>query len=544
MKKIKFTGSKIWVAILLATGILTSCNDDFLDRQPLAQLSDATFWANEDDAMRALTSIHWVWPEYWSRAEFFQPTGFHYLDFIAGWGSDKNGQTQDFAGGGLNASNRWVGHFWETAYERIALTNNFLENVPGIEMDENKKAMMLAEARFWRAYTYFNLGLYFGNVPIVTEVLSVDEANNVTQSTQEQVINFAEQELEAILNDLPIDRPLSELGRVSRGAALGILGRIKMYQKEWSEAANVYKTIIDSDVYSIDPRYREIFWEIGETSPEHILAIQYATDINSSQLQKILRPSSFGGFHQYNVHHRLVDTYLMTDGLPSGESPLYDSQNPYDNRDPRMLYTVLVPGVSTFAGQLYVAHPDSTHSLDRVNLYSWTGLTINKYLDENYYPGNRDRWGGNWTLIRYAEILLSYLESMIESGAAIDQNLLDNTINQLRGREAVDMPFVTETDPSALREIVRRERVTEMAMEGIAYFDLLRYGNAPETIRGRYYGMKLTDDPENYTLLPVNEEGYLFYAERNFRDYNILMPIPQTELDINPNLVQNPGYPQ
>ncbi|HZH73017.1 MAG TPA: RagB/SusD family nutrient uptake outer membrane protein, partial [Mariniphaga sp.] len=461
---------------------------------------------------------------------------------IAGLGSDKNDQTQDFAGGGLNSSNRWIDHFWETSYERIALANNFLENVPGIEMDENKKAMMLAEARFWRAYTHFNLGLYFGNVPIVTEVLSIEEANSVTQSSQEQVINFAEQELEAILEHLPVDRPLEEMGRVSRGAALGFLGRIKLYQQEWSEAADVFKRIIDSGVYSIDPRFREIFWEIGETSPEHILAIQYATDINNSQLQKILRPSSYGGFHQYNVHHRLVDTYLMTDGLPSDESPLYDPENPYDNRDPRLLYTVLIPEVSTFAGQLYVAHPDSTNSLDRVNLYNWTGYTINKYLDENYYPGNRDRWGGNWTLIRYAEVLLGYLEAMLESGAPITQELLDLTINQLRGREAVDMPFVTETNPSALREIVRRERVTELAMEGVAYYDLLRYGNAAETIRGNYYGMKVTNDPENYTLLPVNDEGYMFYAERNFRDHNTIWPIPQTELDINPNLVQNPGY--
>jgi starch-binding outer membrane protein, SusD/RagB family len=542
MKNIIAKPLNIGVALILIIGILIGCNDDFLDRQPLAQLSDATFWSNEDDAMRALTAIHWVWPEYWSRAEFYQPTGFHYLDFISGLGSDKNGQTEDFADGGLNSSNRWLSFFWETSYERIALVNNFLENVPDIEMDEDRKATMLAEARFWRAYTYFNLGLYFGNVPIVTEILSVDEANSVTQSTQEQVINFAEEELEAILSVLPESRPLSELGRVSRGAALGILGRIKMYQKEWGEAANTYKRIIDSEVYSIDPRFREIFWEIGETSPEHILAIQYATDINSSQLQKILRPSSFGGFHQYNVYHNLVDTYLMTDGLPSDESPLFNPQNPYDNRDPRLLYTVLIPEVSTFAGQLYLAHPDHTNSLDRVNLYSWTGYTINKYLDENYYPGNRDRWGGNWTLIRYAEVLLGYLESMIESGAAIDQNLLDITINQLRGREAVNMPDVTETDPSALRDIVRRERVTELALEGIHYYDLLRWGIAAETIRGKYYGMKLTNDPENYTDLPVNEEGYLYYTERNFRDHNILWPIPQTELDINPNLEQNPDY--
>ena len=526
MKNIKSISSR-FAATLMMTGILIGCNDDFLDRQPLAQLSESTYWQNENDAMRALTAIHWVWPEYWSRAEFYQPTGFHYLDFISGLGSDKNGQTEDFAGGGLNASHRWIPFFWDTSYERIALCNNFIENVQKVEMNAAKKETMIAEARFWRAYTYFNLGLYFGNVPIVKEVLTIDEANSVTQSNQLEVISYAEEELEAILSDLPTSRPSAEFGRVTRGAALGILGRIEMYLEKWSEAAITYKTIIDSDEYSIDPRYREIFWEVGERSDEIILSIQYATDINSSQLQKVLRPSSWGGFHQYNVYHNLVDTYLMTDGLPSDESPLYDPENPYDNRDPRLLYTVLIPEVSTFAGQLYLAHPDHTNSLDRVNLYSWTGYTINKYLDENYYPGNRDRWGGNWTLVRYAEVLLGYLESMLESGAAIDQSLLDNTINLLRGREAVNMPSVTVTDPLALREIVRRERVTELALEGIHYFDLLRWETAVEEIRGKYYGMKLTDDPENYTLLPVNEEGYLYYTERNFKEENLLWPIPQ-----------------
>lgn len=540
MKKIYSLPSKIGIVLLLI-GMLVGCDDNFLDRQPLAQLSDATFWSSEDDAMRALTAIHWVWPEYWSRAEFFQPTGIHYLDFIAGLGSDKNGQAEDFADGGLNASHRWLEFYWQTSYERIAFCNNFLANVPSIDMDEQVKAEMLAEARFWRAYTYLNLGLYFGNVPVVTEVLTIDEANSVTQSPQNEVLGFVEQELEAIINDLPANRPASEMGRVTKGAALGFLGRIKMYLKKWDEAASAYKTIIDSEEYIIDPRYEEIFWESGETSKEHILSIQYATDINSSQYQKILRPSSFGGFHQYNVYNNLVQTYLMTDGLPIEESPLYDPQNPYNNRDPRLEYTVLIPEVSTFAGQLYVAHPDS-NSLDKVNLYNWTGYTINKYLDEDYYPGNRDRWGGNFTLLRYAEVLLGYLESMLESGAAIDQNLLDLTINQLRGREAVNMPVVTQTNPDELREIVRRERVAELALEGIHYFDLLRWGTAVEEIRGKYYGMKLTNNPETYTLLPVNEEGYLYYTERNFQEHNLLWPIPQGEIDINPNLVQNPGY--
>lgn len=532
--------AKVCFCIVL-TACLVGCDDNFLERQPLDRLSDDTFWSSEEDAMRALTSIYWVFPQYWSRSEFYQPTGFFYLDFIAGLGSDKSGKTEDFADGGLNATHRWISNFWKTSYEKIALCNNFIENLPSIEMDEVKKETMLAEARFWRAYTYLNLGLYFGNIPLVTKVLGAEEANNVVQSSQDEVLLFVENELENIVRGLPASRPPAEFGRITKGAALGFLGRLKMYLEKWDEAADTYKKIMDSGVYVIDPRYEEIFWETGENSNEIILSVQYQSDINGSQLQKLLRPASFGGFHQYNVYNNLVEAYLMTDGLPTDESPLFNPHKPYDNRDPRLKYTILIPGESVFAGELYVADPDS-ESPDRVNLYSWTGYTFNKYLDENYYPGDRNNWGGNFTVLRYAEVLLGYLESKIESGASIDQQLLDSTINLLRRREAVGMPSVTETNPSKLREVVRRERLTELALEGIHYFDLLRWGIAVEKIRGKYYGMKLTNDPENYTLLPVNEEGYLYYTERNFKEENLLWPLPQSEIDINPNLVQNPGY--
>ncbi len=144
---------------------------------------------------------------------------------------------------------------------------------------------------------------------------------------------------------------------------------------------------------------------------------------------------------------------------------------------------------------------------------------------------------------------MSYLESMLESGQPITQALLDMTINKVRGRDEVKMPAVTETDPARLREIVRRERRVEFALERlIRYMDIRRWGIFMEVMNTKFYGMKLTDDPDNYTKRLVEKTG-------KYRGHYIpidktgsitpemaLLPIPLYERNINPKLEQNPGY--
>ena len=157
---------------------------------------------------------------------------------------------------------------------------------------------------------------------------------------------------------------------------------------------------------------------------------------------------------------------------------------------------------------------------------------------------NQWSYGGNFSIIRYAEVLLSYLESKLESGAAIDQGLLDATINKVRGRAAVNMPAVTTTDPVELRKIIRRERRVEFAFEGLRYYDILRWGIAATELNRQFTGMKLTNTPATYTDYPVDSEGYFIMPQkRNFKaGTNELWPIPQSERDINKNLTQNTGY--
>jgi hypothetical protein len=158
-----------------------------------------------------------------------------------------------------------------------------------------------------------------------------------------------------------------------------------------------------------------------------------------------------------------------------------------------------------------------------------------------------DIWNGdtNFSLIRYSEVLLGYLESKLEAGATIDQALLDATINKVRGRAAVNMPPVTTTVAADLRKIVRRERRVEFAFEGIRYYDILRWGIAATELNHQFTGQKLTNNPASYTAYPVDADGYYIMTQQKrafIAGKNELWPIPQSEIDINKNLTQNTGY--
>jgi hypothetical protein len=542
MKKIylNIISLQIKIAVVLLTALSVGCKEDFFDKQPLDALADATFWKTESDAQLALVGCYSTGAG-WSGEDFWTARSLLYLDLMAGNGSEKELIPDHVTDGTLNSTYWVTSAYWQHGYEKITTCNNFLDHIGDITMDEEKKAMMIAEVRTIRAYQYFNLALYFGDVPLVERVLSVEEANSVTRTSKEQVWAFVETELKESYPNLPITRPNDENGRITAGAALAILGRLQMAQQDWPEAVATYETVIDNNANDIDPNFRELFWIAGEFSNEIILSSQYQEDVYGHVLPQYLYPETWGGWHQFSPYNELVQTFECIDGKTIEESPLYDPNNPYDNRDPRLDYSIMISDRTVFNGQTFVSRPNST-SPDRFNRYNWSGYCINKFMDEDLTE-NLGNYGGNWTIIRYAEVLLSYLESKLESGAAIDQALLNQTINKVRGRASVNMPPVTTTDPTELREIIRRERRVEFAFEGLRYYDILRWDIAAEELNRQYTGMKLTNDPQNYNDFPVDDEGFLIYQQRNFKEgINELWPVPQSEIDINKNLTQNPGY--
>ena len=521
--------------------LIWGCKKEFnLQEDPMDQLSEATFWNTKNDALKAVTACYRGenWTGWWNSFNGWDIVGIKF----EGWTDILSNKEfgSGFPQAGIVATDPQVHDMWTSSYSRIAKVNYFLENIGKVQMDTVEKAQMIGEVRFIRAYSYFWLSQLYGDVPLVDKTLTFDEANHMKQAKKEDVVNFALNDLTEAVRDLPLNRPAAEKGRIEKGAALALLGRFLMSEKRWTEAAATYKEIIDLNRYTIDPRFKELFQADGDNSNEIIFSRKYMQDMNGEPFTQLAGvPGWYGGYSQFSFFQNFVDKFLMIDGKPTDQSPLYDAANPFANRDPRLYATVLLPGYSVVNNKRYVGYPDSSSQ----NGPGVTGYGLNKFYDYNY-TGNKNSYGGDYKLIRYAEVLLSYLESELEAGKPITQDLLDETINKIRDRDAVRMAHVTETDPTLLREIIRNERAVELACEGgIRYWDLIRWRTAEESLNRKFYGMKVTDDPQGYSgKYIINNTGNIFIQQRIFNDWNYLWPIPQSELDVNSNLVQNPGY--
>ncbi|QGY42419.1 RagB/SusD family nutrient uptake outer membrane protein [Maribellus comscasis] len=534
----------ITASLFISFIFLTSCEEGILDKQPLSQLSTENFWTTPEDAELALAGVYNK-ANTWSNAD-------HICEFDDNTdnGIDRKPNQSFLIYGNLNPSSSEVKSLWNNSYEEIAGCNYFLENIETIEdMDSGTKAEMIAEVRFLRAFAYFNMSQYWGGVPLVTKLLTMEESITINTSSKSDIVDFVLSELEAITNDLPVTRSSDQHGRIVRAAALGVKGRLLMAEERWGEAATAFKAVIDLGVHEIDPLYSELFNGKNEESSEIIFSRKYLAGEIANSTQLYYRPSVDGGWHHMNPFQSLVDAYLCTDGKTIEESELYDPQSPVvkdgvNYRDPRLLYTIFYPGISTINGRVYHGHPDSTSVVGDVFTYDagMTGYCLQKYVD-NEYTGDVYSSGVDIPIIRYAEILLSYLECKINEGTTIDQSLLDLTINAVRGREAVQMPSVTETDATKLMEILKRERRVELAWEGLRYWDLNRWGEATDKLSDKpMYGIKLTDDPDNYDRFPVGPNGHYFVFSLQYSSTDLPWPFPQDELDINTTLTQKDNW--
>ena len=535
---------KIIILTLFVSGIFFSCEDNILDKQPLDQLSTTNFWTTAEDVELALAGVYnkaTAWSQYTHICEF---------DINTDNGTDRKINQAFLTYGNLNPASSEVKSYWNNSYREIAGCNYFLENVDEVEeINANTKAEMIAEVRFLRAFTYFNMSQLWGGVPLVTNLLTMEESITINSASKAEIVNFVLSELDAISNNLPVSRASNQHGRIVRGAANALKGRLLMAENKWSEAAAAYKAVIDLGVHAIDPNYSELFNGKKEKSSEIIFVRKYLACEIANSTQLYYRPNVDGGWHHMNPYQSLVDAYLCTDGLSIEESPLYDPKHPVvkngvNYRDPRLLYTIFYPGISTIKGKVYHGHPDSTSVVGDVFTYDagMTGYCLQKWVD-NDYTGDVYSSGVDVPIIRYAEVLLSYLESKINAGDAISQSLLDLTINAVRSREAVGMPPVTETNPVKLMEILKRERRVELAWEGLRFWDLNRWGEAAGKLQNQtMYGIKITDDPANYTRFPVGSDGHYRVFELKYRTSDLPWPIPQDELDINTSLVQKDNW--
>lgn len=451
-------------------------------------------------------------------------------------------------------------NLWSHAFEYIRRTNLFFEGTENSSLDADALAQMDGEMHFLRAYLYFDLLKWYGEVPAITYAFSLDdETFDVERNSIEDVVDLIVADCDAAINELyTIDHGSYELGRACVESAMALKARALLYAASalfnpegdatrWQEARDANKAVMDlttCSLISAADAYGDIF--TGENEDEVILARYFSQTNNQGYGVNLwLFPNGEGGWATTTPTQDLVDSYEMTTGELPAESGSYDDQNPYVNRDPRFAQSILYNGAPFKEGayEYFVdkdspsdsdlAGKDSPSSSIAPHNASRTGYNFRKWVqeDQGEYSGNT----GPWVIFRKAEFYLNYAETQIALG---EEDEARAAINAVRAR--VDMPAVTETGTELL-ERYRRERRVELALEDHRFFDMRRWKRGPEM---------LNKDAEGVTVYHNSGTDQMEYVygttadnTRQWNDKLYWLPIPYDEIQrSNGALTQNDGY--
>jgi len=528
MKKIQY------IAVILSCMAIgfTACKKDSLDKQPQDASSAADYWKTETSAVQAVNNIYRYMGDFTDRIFLSCATDDSYS--WSNWPDDVQ-----YAGNGTGTSSNGVfNHYWSNFYTMIGAANNVLDNIGKVSgMSSDRRNQLIGESRFLRAYAYQQLIGIYGDVPLVTHVQPISEFN-IARTARATVANFIETELDTAASYLPLSYGSADQGRVTKGAALALKARTLLYEGQWAAAATAAQAVINLNQYGIDGDYVSLFNGTNKNSSEIILSGQYLSNTSANATATWVGGPTLGGWSQVVPLQKLVDDYECTDGNTIDKSPLYNANQPFDNRDPRLKLTVVVPGVVVNGNTIDITNPNSIDALGKNNA-SFSGLYYKKYVPA-VISGSWDSNSSNdIVLIRYAEVLLTYAEAKVEAGQ-IDQSVYD-AINKVRARTGVNMPAVTAAKAATqndLRTLIRRERHVEFPMEDNRFFDIRRWKTAEIVMPGNAYGIL------NYFNSSRADFGqHILVEKRQFnvgRDY--LWPVPQNEIDLNKSLIQNPNW--
>ncbi|WP_057937848.1 RagB/SusD family nutrient uptake outer membrane protein [Algoriphagus resistens] len=542
MKKLK-----LYTIILAALSALcwTGCKE--LDLAPENTFTDLTYWDSEAKAQSVLNTAY---------SQMFDSNRFFYNEAASDNAYNGRGDTEGAASLAAGTYDPSLGRLqgqWNSNYTGIKTCNILLENIDKVpNMDEANKTRMMAEARFIRAFLHFQLMTWFGDVPLLSKDVTLEESQEIARTPKAEVLGFILGELTEVSMVLPTKQDLSdsERGRITAGAAMALKARVHLYEGQWQEVVQTTEELIVGDgygSYDLFPSYEGLFLPQNEYNQEDILSLQYVPQFRTWGQFFDMAPLSAGArLNALAPTQELVDSYLTENGLtidhPDAE---YDEENPYVNRDPRLTATIVYhlyeweDNGSTHP--IYIkpgSDPDPAAPDEYVpgSSSTTTGYYTRKYFDPTHLTQFAS--GLNLMLIRYADVLLMYAEAKNELGQ-LDENTWNNTIKALRERAGFEtagaLQFNASLSQEDYREIIRNERRVELAMEGLRIFDIRRWRIAEEVLNGWAHGAKFGP--------PSEDDGYLRVNLRSFdpsRHY--LWPIPRDERNLNPNLTQNPGW--
>ena len=473
------------ILLVLTMTIFSGCTD-FLTENLKGNFSSETFYQNDKQALQALTGVYnsiafnnpsndlWVFGDIASddAVKGGNPGDQTEITFIDEFNADSN--------------NGIISNYWSFTYEGIARANNVIASVPAVAMDETLKMRIIGEAKFIRAYSYFNLVNIFGKVPLKLVPQLSQETIHVPLSDVAGIYLQIEKDLTAAAAALPVSYNFADMGRVTKGAALSMLGKVCLYQQKWAEANTYFQQVEDLQIYSLLPDYADNFKLAFENSAESIFEIQHLTGQNpmtGSAINQWFAPAAEGGYYFNAPTQNLVDAFEKS---ASGEV------------DPRLDASVGRDGQPWLNGDLFSSG------------WSPTGYLTKKHQQPLSEVSSSLKGDGdlNYIYLRYADVLLMEAEAYNETGNA---DLAKANLNKVRqrarasykGTPPIDLlADITTSDQNLLRTAIQKERRVELAQEFHRYFDLMRWG---KSIAETALGSDFNYETKRYLPIPQAE---------------------------------------
>ena len=551
--------------------IFSSCVD--MSLSPLSSENSESWYSSEEELLMAVNEFYILgyWKDPLENAEMWTDN-FTY----------RNAHRTTILYGTFNGSNsgdNWLSpKLWEQNYKLIARANSLLDkiDVNAVGVSADKVRQYKGEAYFARACKYAELLFFFGDVPYHDTYVTIDEAIQMPRTPKDEIKPLVYDDFDKAIEGLPVSYGTKAV-HFTKGAAYAMKARFALYMGDWAIAAKAAKDCMDLNEYELHKDFAELFLaDTKSNTKEKIFAIPRSV-ANGVMLDSWFvnneRTRNAGGYGSACPSWDLLAAFLCTDGKPIDESDLFNPKKPFENRDPRCAKTIVEFGTQHL-GFEYDTHPDKTKVMNyatgnlqdnqdnrEINQYAaYNGLNWKKGIDEAWKAE-----GGvecDYVIMRYADVLLMYAEAKIELNE-IDDSVL-KAINMVRARgfgvavtQTDSYPVVTNEGQEKLRQVVRLERRVELAKENLRYMDLIRWKLASKALNTKNYGLvyKATADSKAgwfWASTPsIDDDGIADFSgvsnaavlsQRVFPEHQYLWPIPTADLEICPNLKQNPGY--
>jgi len=473
----------IFLVIILVS--MSSCNK-FLTEDLKGTFSTDTYYKNDKQAIQAINGTY-------NALSFASSDNYIWVfgdiasdDAVKGGNPGDQAEISYIDNFTADANNGIIGNYWSFAYEAIARANNVITYVPNVPMDEALRSRIIGEAKFIRAYSYFNLVNIFGSVPLKLLPQITQEAIHVPLSDAAAVYQQIEKDLTEASAVLPVSYTSSDAGRATTGAALAMLGKVSLYQGKWSAALGYFQQLDNLGIYGLLPNYSDNFKLANENSKESIFEIQHLTAQSPGEgngLNQWFAPPTEGGYYFNAPTQVLVDAFEKTAD---------------DEVDPRLDYSIGRDGQPWLNGEPFSM------------AWSPTGFLTKKHQQPLSEISSSLKGDGdlNYIYLRYADVLLMKAEAFLENGQADSAMANLNKVRQ-RARASYNgtvpaglLADITTTDNNLLRDAIRNERRSELAQEFHRYFDLMRWGKtAAEAVLGPDFNY----DTKRYLPLPQAE---------------------------------------